>query len=164
MDLWRRFIPAAPRRKRRRRTERRRDRCTPGLSPQLPSDIPVQGGARNATITDAAVFAWQEFIALNWPAVNQTGVPGSNTRGVADTSKKFGDDSSGANQANQPVVWETYRGKVETFPGVGNPPGCNSDCSNGPDYGFDVGPQYIYGTRSTTPADAAPSPPAGGAK
>jgi hypothetical protein len=125
-------------------------------SAQPPSDISVQGGAPNPTITDAAVFAWQEFIALNWPAVNQTGA--ANTRGVADTSKKFGDDSSGPNQANQPVVWETYRGKVETFPGVGNPPGCNTDCSNGPDYGFDVGPQYIYGIRSTTPAKSQVPP------
>jgi hypothetical protein len=120
----------------------------PALSSQLPPDIPA-----GATITDAAVFAWQEFIALNWPAATQTGVSGSNTRGVPDDSKKFGEDSSGADQANQPVVWETYRGKVETFPGVGDPPGY----SNGPsqDYGFDVGPQYVYGTRTTTP----PTPP-----
>ncbi len=115
----------------------------PAISSQLPSNIPV-----NATITEAAVFAWQEFIALNWPAAKQTGASGSNTRGAPDNSKKFGEDSSGPDQANQPVVWETYRGKVETFPGVGNPPGY----SNGPsqDYGFDVAPQYVYGTRTTT--------------
>jgi hypothetical protein len=126
-------------------------------SPNLPPDIP--SGAGNATITDAAVFAWQEFIALNWPVVKQTGVSGSNTRGVPDTSKKFGDDSSGAGQPNQPVVWETYRGKVETFAGVGDPPGY----ANGPsqDYGFDVGPQYVYGTRATTlsPPPPLPTPP-----
>ncbi|MFC5323341.1 hypothetical protein [Bradyrhizobium oligotrophicum] len=123
----------------------------PTLSSQLPADIP--GGAGNATITDAAVFAWQEFIALNWPAAKQTGVAGSQTRGVPDNSKRFGDDSSGANQANQPVVWETYRSKVETFPGVGDPPGYVNDPTK--DYGFDVGPAYVYGTRSTT------SPPNG---
>jgi len=127
------------------------------ISWNLPPDIP--GGAGNATITDAAVFAWQEFIALNWPAAKQTGVSGSNTRGVPDTNKNFGADSSGADQANQPVVWETYRGKVETFPGVGDPPGY----ANGPsqDYGFDVGPQYVYGTRATTlsPPPPLPTPP-----
>jgi hypothetical protein len=48
------------------------------ISPNLPPDIP--GGAGNAIITDAA-FARQEFIALNWPDVQQTGVSGSDTRG-----------------------------------------------------------------------------------
>ena len=38
----------------------------PPIGSQLPSDIP--GGANNATINSAANFAWQEFIALNWPA------------------------------------------------------------------------------------------------
>jgi hypothetical protein len=123
----------------------------PALSSTLPSDLP-----RGATITDAAVFAWQEFIALNWPAAKQTGKSGSNTRGVPDNSKRFGDDSSGTDQASQPVVWETYRGKVETFPGVGDPPGY----PNGPsqDYGFDVGPQYVYGTRTTTPQPSGNPP------
>lgn len=124
----------------------------PPISSQLPSDIP--GGANNANITSAAIFAWQEFIALNWPAA-PTGVSGSGTRGAPDNSQKFGADSSGPNQANQPVVWETYRGKVETFPGVGDPPGYSNGASQ--DYGFDVAPQYIYGTRTTTP----PTPPGG---
>jgi hypothetical protein len=125
----------------------------PPISSQLPPDIP--GGAGNATITSAAIFAWQEFIALNWPAAPQTGVSGSNTRGEPNNNQRFGADSSGSTQASQPVVWETYRSKVETFPGIGNPPGY----ANGPSqqYGFDVAPQYIYGTRTTTP----PTPPDG---
>lgn len=133
----------------------------PGISSQLPSDI--SGGAGNATITDAAIFAWQEFIALNWPAVEQTGISGSKTRGVPDTSKKFGDDSSGSGQANQPVVWETYRGKVEIFPGVGDPPGYvnPSQVAGLKDYGFDVRPQYVYGTRSTTPGTQVQTNPGG---
>ena len=36
------------------------------VSPDVPSDIP--GGAPSASLQTAAVFAWQEFIALNWPA------------------------------------------------------------------------------------------------
>jgi hypothetical protein len=135
------------------RSARESEISFPPISSQLPPDI--TGGAGNATLTSAAIFAWQEFIALNWPAANQTGVSGSNTRGTPNTSQRFGADSSGSGQANQPVVWETYRGKVETFPGVGDPPGY----ANGPsqDYGFDVGPQYVYGPRSTTP----PTPPGG---
>jgi hypothetical protein len=58
------------------------------ISPNLPPDIP--DGAGNATITDAAVFAWQEFIALNWPAAKQTGVSGSNTCGVAAIANSRG--------------------------------------------------------------------------
>jgi hypothetical protein len=58
------------------------------ISSNLPPDI--TGGAGNATITDAAVFAWQEFIALNWPAAKQTGVSGSNTCGVAAIANSRG--------------------------------------------------------------------------
>jgi hypothetical protein len=123
-------------------------------SSQLPPDIP--GGAGNATITSAAIFAWQEFIALNWPAAPQTGM--DNTRGDPNTNARFGSDSSGANQANQPVVWETYRGKVETFPGVGNPPGYST---SDPNYGFDYAPQYVYGKRATDPKTGVQQNPGG---
>src|ERR1043165_6082455 len=51
-----------------------------------PSDI--NGGAASATLQDASLFAWQEFIALNWPAVNQTGQV--NTRDVPDSTAIFG--------------------------------------------------------------------------
>ncbi len=34
------------------------------VSPEVPADIP--GGASQATLAQAAAFAWQEFIALNW--------------------------------------------------------------------------------------------------
>ena len=46
------------------------------ISPSLPPDIP--GGAGNATITDAAVFAWQEFIALN--CVKRVCIPNRSTK------------------------------------------------------------------------------------
>ncbi|TKC87274.1 hypothetical protein FAZ69_18245 [Trinickia terrae] len=36
------------------------------VSPDFPCD--VRGGAQKASLEDAAVFAWQEFYALNWPA------------------------------------------------------------------------------------------------
>jgi hypothetical protein len=37
------------------------------VSPTLPKDI--AGGAPSATLPQAAAFAWQDFIALNWPAM-----------------------------------------------------------------------------------------------
>ena len=119
------------------------------VSSTLPPDLPNQGGAPAATIYDAASFAWQEFIALNWPAVDQTGQP--NTRGMPNTSQNFGTDTP-----SQPVVWETYRSKVETFPGVGDPPGYDQHQDGSDDYGYDALPQYTYGARSTTPADPQP--------
>lgn len=124
------------------------------VSSTLPSDIPVKGGAPNATITDAAQFAWQEFIALNWPAQPQTGA--QNTRGVPNTTVNFGTDT-----ATQPVVWESYRGKVETFPGNGTPPGYVNNPAT--DYGFDAAPAYDYGTATTpltVPACTSPAQPA----
>ena len=103
---------------------------TPGItiSPEVPADIP--GGAGSATLADAANFAWQEFIALNWPAL-------AGTRDTPDESQLFGDpDFDG------PLVWHTYRHKVEIYPGQGTPPGFDPSKS---DFGYStVPPQYIY--------------------
>lgn len=98
------------------------------ISPVVPADIP--GGAQSATLEDAAVFAWQEFIALNWPAVAQTGAAGN--RETPDTTKKFGqvDPTFGT-----PLVWETFRHKVEIYPGTGTPHGGAN---------YDALPQYFY--------------------
>jgi len=98
------------------------------ISSVVPADIP--GGAQAATLQDAAVFAWQEFIALNWPAVAQTGASGD--RETPDTTKPFGqvDPTLGT-----PLVWETFRHKVEIYPGTGIPHGGAN---------YDALPQYIY--------------------
>jgi hypothetical protein len=62
------------------------------VNPALPSDI--AGGAPAATLQQAAAFAWQEFIALNWPAmVGQRDKP--------DPNQKFGAGSG-------PLVWQTF--------------------------------------------------------
>ncbi|HEY0106904.1 MAG TPA: hypothetical protein VGB91_12530 [Rhizomicrobium sp.] len=116
-------------------------------SATVPSDISV--GAGSATITQAATFAWQEFIALNWPAaVAPQYTAMTNQRGMANTALNFGDDVSGTDPNDQPVVWETYRAKVETFPGTGQPPGYpNSTGAN--NYGFNAGPAYAYGSAYT---------------
>ena len=123
----------------------------------VPTDVNQSGGgASKATIQQAAAFAWQEFFALNWPAVNQTGA--ANTRDMPDTGKKFGDQ-------RVPLVWQTFRGKVEIFPGNGSqtvgPPGSGIGSPTPtpalPNYGYDAPPQYIYASAvgpCTAPAPA----------
>jgi hypothetical protein len=94
----------------------------------VPADIP--GGAQAATLEEAAAFAWQEFIALNWPAVAQTGAAGD--RETPDTQTPFGtvDPTFGT-----PLVWQTFRHKVEIYPGTGSPHGGAN---------YDALPQYFY--------------------
>jgi hypothetical protein len=108
------------------------------ISSTVPSDI--KGGAPNASLKDAARFAWQEFIALNWAAVKQTGA--ANTRDTPDTKTKFSDPSY-----KGPLVWHTFRGKVEIFPGIGLPPGATKNLG-GDTYtcNYDAAPQYNYST------------------
>jgi hypothetical protein len=108
----------------------------------VPADIP--GGAQTATLEDAAVFAWQEFIALNWPAVAQTGASGD--RETPDTNKAFGevDPTFGT-----PLVWETFRHKVEIFPGTGSPHGGAN---------YDALPQYIYNPVTVGTSDGQVQP------
>ena len=47
------------------------------ISAAVPNELnPGNGGAPTATPEQASEFAWQEFIALNWPAGPQQGQPG----------------------------------------------------------------------------------------
>ena len=97
---------------------------------------PKSGGAPNATPAQAAAFAWQEFIALNWPAAPQSGKQGQ--RDSPSNTCLFSDPS-----CTGPTVWQTFRSKVEIFPGVGSPPGyAGSNRKN--DFGYDALPQYNY--------------------
>lgn len=113
------------------------------INPTVPADIP--GGAGSASLSQAAIFAWEEFIALNWPAVKQDG--SANTRDMPDTSKLFGDPSY-----TGPLAWHTYRNKVEIFPGAGLPPGATPNASGKPLYtcNYDAAPQYNYASTATT--------------
>jgi len=106
------------------------------LNPPFNPGPPESGGAPAATPEQAAAFAWEEFIALNWPAGPQQGEPGQ--RDTPSTSCAFGDPA-----CTGPTVWQTFRGKVEIFPGQGNPPGypgAQGDSS----FGYDALPQYNY--------------------
>ena len=109
---------------------------------------PEGGGASQATPEQAANFAWQEFIALNWPAGPESG--GSGQRGTPSSTCRFSDPG-----CTGPLVWETLRGKVEIFPGnhvvdpgtgktkYGPPPGypgLKGDAS----FGYDSLPVYNY--------------------
>jgi hypothetical protein len=107
----------------------------------VPGDI--AGGAQGASIQTAAAFAWQEFIALNWPAVPQTGA--LNTRDTPDLTCGFDDQTPRCK--SRPLVWQTFRNKVEIFPGgpgfpaVPTPPGYST---TPPSYGYDARPEPAY--------------------
>jgi len=110
------------------------------LNPPYSAGPPQTGGAPNASPSQAAAFAWQEFIALNWPAGPQSGQTGQ--RDTPSTTCRFGDP-----KCTGPTTWETFRGKVETFPGIGNPPGFVANAAAS--YGYDALPQYNYGVTVT---------------
>jgi hypothetical protein len=86
----------------------------------LPSDAwqiafaPDNEGSPNQTMADYYKFAWQSFIALNWPAL-------AGGRGAPDTAKKIGD--KGADGQLLPVVWDTYKSPSELFLPNAQPPG-----------------------------------------
>lgn len=114
------------------------------LSPCVPHDVP--GGS--ADVADLAVFAWQEFVALNWVAMDP-GTTSIRGRPAPDTDPMAGflgvaPDASG----NYPlVVWQTYRHKNELFPADGKT-----------DISFDsTGPVYKY-TSQPTPATGGAVP------
>ena len=65
------------------------------LSPTPPADIPP-----NASQADAVLYAWQSFVALNWPAL-------SGQRGVPDPAKVIGQPGG--------VVWHTWKTPDEIF-------------------------------------------------
>jgi hypothetical protein len=109
------------------------------IESNVPGDI--VGGAPNADLKTAAVFAWQEFIALNWPAM-------SGSRDQPDIKKYFGQTTGG------PLVWETFRHKAEIFPASGKPHGYSQGPST--DYGYDEPPQYVYSTSITACPSATP--------
>jgi hypothetical protein len=114
------------------------------LSPTAPNNY------TGNTLTSAAIFAWQEFIALNWP--NQVNANGTVSQRGTPSTQPFG-------TPNVPLVWHTFRGKVEIFPGTGQPNGYNTNSQQS--YGFDAAPAYNYAA-SVSPCSGVtpPSQPA----
>jgi hypothetical protein len=128
------------------------------------ADIPGPGGARTATNRDAAYFAWQEFIALNWANVPVTGtamqVGNPGARETADTSKKFGQSPMGVPGTSYPaLVWESTRHRAEIF----TPPSASSGPSPTPNgytnnasgsWGYNSTPGYVYPGLTITPSSS----------
>jgi hypothetical protein len=87
------------------------------ISPDVPHDVPA---GKTASIQDIAIFAWREFVALNWPSVDPatTGL-----RGTPDTSVDFFSIKKDADGSFPLLVWHTYQHKNELFPagGMTNP-------------------------------------------
>jgi len=117
------------------------------LNPPFNSGPPSTGGAPTASPAEASAFAWQEFIALNWPAGPQTGQSGQ--RDTPSSTCRFGDPSPSCAL----LVWETLRGKVEIFPGDGNAPTGFSGSAASNSWGYDALPAYIYGGGAISACD-----------
>ncbi|MCU1266697.1 MAG: Cytochrome c family protein [Acidobacteria bacterium] len=82
------------------------------LSCNLPADIvptpsPPAPPNYNVMQRSADIFSWQEFIALNWPAL-------AGQRGVPDPDRPIGFPG--------PRVWETWKEEYEVYRPDGKPP------------------------------------------
>ena len=89
----------------------------PSNSWVVPVDVTASNG-QSASQNDWSNFAWQTFVALNWPAV----VPAttSGISGLPNTRLSIGASSS--NQAMIPAVWQTFRSEANTMlAGASNP-------------------------------------------
>lgn len=99
----------------------------------------TDGSTGTVNLCDGGIYAWNAFIALNWPAL-------AGNRGQPDPQKSFGADGT--------PVWETYRNKVELYPGNGNattpPHGVKLPVkpSDFP-YGYGDAPAYFYSPAKT---------------
>lgn len=82
----------------------------------VPTDI-----ANPADPQQAAQFAWQEFIALTWPAkVNPAPGPGMSAYFRGQPSDT---DSPGSTGSGGTVVWETFYHRAELYPSYKTPSG-----------------------------------------
>ena len=79
------------------------------MPPDAPANPPFSFGAIAAFQRKLDIFAWQEFIAMNWPAA-RPGIP---------SQKSIGGNVTGDNG----TVWETYISPSQVFqPGAKTPP------------------------------------------
>ena len=99
------------------------------ISADVPHDVP---SGRSASIQDLAIFAWREFIALNWVAMDPAT---TGTRGRPNVNIDFLSIKADKNDNFPLLVWQTYRHKNELFPAGPTDP--NFD-SNMPTYKYHV--------------------------
>jgi hypothetical protein len=83
------------------------------ISADVPHDVPSGSGA---SIQDLAIFAWREFVALNWVAMDPatTGI-----RGRPNVNADFLNIKADTDGNFPLLVWQTYRHKNELFPADG---------------------------------------------
>lgn len=101
------------------------------ISSKVPTDV---AGGVNASKQQLATFAWQEFIALNWPAK-----PNPNpAKGMSDYFRGQADSAALASTgAGGTLVWHTYTHRVELYP-------YNAAAGTGVLPDINATPNYIY--------------------
>jgi hypothetical protein len=106
------------------------------ISPEVPHDVPA---GSSASIQDLAIFAWREFIALNWVAMDPatTGM-----RGRPNVNADFLGVKADSNGNFPLLVWHTYQHKNEVFPASGQT--ASSFDSKAPTYNY-AGDQPVQG-------------------
>jgi len=113
------------------------DRVMLKLSYQVPTDI-----SNPADSVAAAMFAWQEFIALTWPAKKNPDPASSGFfRCMPDINALYGSTGAGGT-----VVWETYYHRDELYP---NYPDANLHSLPDPN----ATPNYFYGSNTINKAN-----------
>jgi hypothetical protein len=119
------------------------------ISPDVPHDAPF---GPSTSIQDLAIFAWREFIALNWVAMDPatTGV-----RGRPNVNMDFLSIKPDLNGNFPLVVWHTYRHKNELFP-FGRQTDAVFD-SNMPTYNYQFQPGAGYMFPPASPPAASPN-------
>lgn len=138
----------------------------PNVPIKVLPDIPGLGGARTATNQDAAYYAWQEFIALNWPNVPVTGNAKSNgpgSREFADRARQFGQPPMGSPGKSYPaLVWESTRHRAEIYTPsqpspspspLPTPYGYKNDPTVS--WGYNSTPGYVYPGLTVSPSSAS---------
>jgi len=113
------------------------------LSPAMPIDV---SGLPRPTAADWNTFAWQSFVAANWPTVQ-------GARGIPDPNQKIG--ATDPAHMPLPVVWMTSKGIKDVFLLKGAAPDSNwqtqfpvAACQGIP--GYDAATSYVLGMVSKT--------------
>ncbi|MEP5155277.1 hypothetical protein [Planktotalea sp.] len=93
-----------------------------------------------------AIYAWQEFIAANWPSSFTSSAP---TRGEPDPSKTAVDFAQPSNDGQ--LVWQTFAHRAEIYPEI------DATTQTYPTYPktFDTVPEYVYSSAGAVPACGA---------
>jgi hypothetical protein len=127
-----------------------------GLDPEV-KDVPNVLPGNPPSIRAAAAFAWREFIALNRPALKDGA--GNIKRDTGEMSGNFGRDAAEPIADKPPLAWESFRHKVEIYPGSGSPHGALLTGSPGSFQvqGYDDPPQYVYKEQYKPCPDADPT-------